>query len=102
MDKMPEPQTNNYMKFYKVSDVFIQDYKEAVESIAYVDAVVVLDIVNRHDGIVNTATVNEIVRIIGSFPYKYVSGIMANFKNADILKKYFIELPNDYIPNFLN
>jgi hypothetical protein len=97
---MPEPQINNYRKFYRVTDLFIRDYKISVASVAYVDAVKVLDIVYRHDRIVNTAALNEIVRIIGSFPYKYVNAIMQNFKEDEVMRLYFEEMPQDFDPGF--
>lgn len=99
-EKMPEPQVNNYRQFYRVTDLFIKDYKTSVASIAYVDAIKVMDIINRHDRIINTASLNEIVRIIGTFPYKYVNSIMQNFLNSEMLKLYFEELPLDFDPGF--
>ena len=99
-DKMPEPQINNYRQFYRVTDLFIKDYKLSVASVAYVDAIKVLDLVERHNRIINTATLNEIIRIIGSFPYKYVNAIMQNFKIDTTMQLYFEELPQDFDPGF--
>jgi hypothetical protein len=99
-DLMTEPQVNNYRKFYTVTDVFVSDYKASVESMAYVDAIKVLDLVKRHGNVVNSATLNEIVRIIASFPYKYVNGIMSKIHNSVTFKEYFVEMPKDFDPGF--
>lgn len=100
VDKMPEPQVVNYRQFFEVTEVFINDYKICANNIAYVDAIKVLNLINRNDRIVNSATLNEIIRIIGSFPYKYVHALMENINNKEIFPHYFIEKPKDFNPGF--
>ena len=97
---MPEPQTVNYHTYYVVSDAFINDFIVCTSQMAYVDVMKVMSIIKRHQGVVGIAQLNEIIRTIGSFPYKYVSRLMDNVNNDEYFKIYFVKQPDGFNPGF--
>ena len=99
-NKMPEPQVANYHVYYVVTDTFVKDFLECTNQMAYVDVMKILNIVNKHGKIVALAQLNEIIRTLGSFPYKYVVRLMDNISKDDVFVKYFIKQPEDFKPGF--
>ena len=97
---MPEPQVVNYGIYYLITDAFINDYLACTSQMAYVDVMKVLNIVNRHNQIVSIAQLNEIIRTIGTFPYKYVHELMKNINDDTLFVKYFIKQPEGFNPGF--
>ena len=99
-DKMPEPQTLNYNIYYVVTELFVNDFLTCTDEMAYVDVMKIMSIINRHQNVVSSGQLNELVRILGTFPYKYVNRLMANIGNNDMFAKYFVKQPNDFKPGF--
>jgi hypothetical protein len=102
MDKnvMPEPQTVNYSVYYAVTEKFVNDFLFCTSQMAYVDVMKVLNIVNKHGKIISVAQLNEIIRTVGTFPYKYVSGLMTNINNDAVFATYFLKQPEGFNPGF--
>lgn len=99
-DKMPEPQTLNYNIYYIVTDKFVNDFLACTNEMAYVDVMKVMSIVDRHDNVVSSGQLNELIRVLGTFPYKYVSRLMANVTDTEMFANYFVKQPNDFKPGF--
>ncbi len=100
MDKMPEPQTLNYNIYYVVTDKFINDFLTCTDEMAYVDVMKVMSIIDRHQKVVSSGQLNELIRTLGSFPYKYVKGLMNNVTNNEMFSNYFVKQSNDFNPGF--
>lgn len=100
INSMPEPQTVNYMTFYVVNESFINDYLRCTSQMAYVDVMKVMNIINKHDKVISVAQLNEIVRLIGSFPYKYVSKLMDAINDKTYFESYFVKQPDTFNPGF--
>ena len=100
VDKMPEPQTLNYNIYYVVTDRFINDFLTCTNEMAYVDVMKIMSIVNRHQNIVSSGQLNELIRLLGTFPYKYINRLMVNVSNKEIFATYFIQQPTDFKPGF--
>ena len=86
---MPEPQVLNYEIRYKVTPLFINDLKKVMADVAYVDAKKLFDKIDENKGILPAAMLNEFIRDISMFPYKYVSGLMAVIYDESKFGKYF-------------
>lgn len=99
-DKMPEPQTLNYNIYYIVTDKFVNDFLACTNEMAYVDVMKVMSIVNRHDNVVSSGQLNELIRLLGTFPYKYVSRLMVNVTDAEMFANYFVKQRDDFKPCF--
>lgn len=99
-DVMKEPQSMAYDVYYVVTDAFVNDYLRSVSQMAYVDVMKVMNIIKKHNNVVCIAQLNELIRTVGSFPYKYVSSLMNNINNKDIFDKYFEKQPDDFKPGF--
>ena len=88
-NEMPEPQVLNYELRYKVTPIFINDLKKVMADVAYVDAKRLFNKIDEHDGILPAATLNELIRDISMFPYKYVAPIMGVIYDETKFSKYF-------------
>lgn len=97
---MPEPQTVNYRVYYLVTEDFINDFITCTSQMAYVDVMKIMNIVKRHDNIVAISHLNELVRTLGTFPYKYVHQLMSNVNNEEYFSKYFVRQPEGFDPGF--
>lgn len=97
---MPEPQVANYHVYYIVTDLFKNDFLNCTNQMAYVDVMKVINIITKHSNVVSLAQLNELIRTVGTFPYKYVSRLMSNISNDEIFAKYFIKQPDDFNPGF--
>lgn len=87
--EMPEPQVLNYELRYKVTPLFISDLKRVMADVAYVDAKRLFDKISEYDGVFPAAVLNEFIRDISLFPYKYVAGLMAVIYDETKFGKYF-------------
>lgn len=76
INDMPAPATLDYDVFLKLSDKFVNESVAALSDYAYVEVNDILNtILNLRDQMpINV--LNEIIRRIGSFPYKSVAHIM--------------------------
>lgn len=97
---MPEPQTVNYHTYYIVTDAFVNDFVTCTSQMAYVDVMKVMNIIKKHDNVVAISQLNELIRLLGTFPYKYVHPLMDNVNDKDIFQKYFIKQPEGFNPGF--
>jgi hypothetical protein len=76
INDMPPPATLDYDVILKLSDKFVNDSVAALSDYAYVEVSDILNtILNLRDKMpINV--LNEIIRRIGSFPYKSVAHVM--------------------------
>jgi len=87
--EMPAPQVINYDISYKLTPLFINDLKKVMADVPYVDAIKLFNMISECDGVMHIARFNEFLRELGSFPFKYVSGIMSVINNKEYFPKYF-------------
>lgn len=81
IDEMPAPATLNYDVFLTLTDKFVNDSIAALSDYAYVE---VNDILNTIINLRNQMPINvlnEIIRRIGTFPYKSVASVMQIIEN---------------------
>ena len=88
---MPLPQTMNYYATYKISKLFINDFRRTFQEISYADYKNLEQYISRD--VIPAAVLNELIRTIASYPYKYVAGLMRALENKELFKKYFELLP---------
>ena len=88
---MPLPQTMNYYATYKISKLFINDFRRTFQDISYADYKNLEQYISRD--VIPAAVLNELIRTIATYPYKYVAGLMRALENKELFKKYFELLP---------
>ena len=88
---MPLPQTMNYYATYKISKLFINDFRRTFQEISYADYKNLEQYISRD--VIPAAVLNELIRTIATYPYKYVAGLMIALENKELFKKYFELLP---------
>lgn len=88
---MPLPQTMNYYATYKISKLFINDFRRTFQEISYADYKNLEQYISRD--VIPAAVLNELIRTIATYPYKYVAGLMRALENKELFKKYFELLP---------
>ena len=88
---MPLPQTMNYYATYKISRLFINDFRRTFQEISYADDKNLEQYISRD--VIPAAVLNELIRTIATYPYKYVAGLMKALENKELFKKYFELLP---------
>ena len=88
---MPAPQTMNYQAAYRISQLFINDFRRTFQEISYADYKNLEQYISRE--VIPAAVLNELIRTIATYPYKYVAGLMRALENKESFKKYFELLP---------
>ena len=88
---MPTPQTMNYQASYKISQLFVNDFRRTFQEISYADYKNLERYISRD--VIPAALLNELIRTIATYPYKYVAGLMRALENKETFKKYFELLP---------
>lgn len=88
-NEMPEPQVINYMKYYKITPLFINDLKKVLCELAFVDAKKYIDRAIENDSIMSIAILNEYIRDLANLPYKIVSTLMTIINDSEKFVKYF-------------
>ena len=91
---MPTPQTMNYQASYKISQLFVNDFRRTFQEIAYADYNNLERYISRD--VIPAALLNELIRTIATYPYKYVAGLMRALENKESFKKYFELLPQQH------
>lgn len=91
--EMPEPQVLDYHLFYDVTPLFINDFKKVMSNVPYVEAKRLLDKVEEHNNRLPAAVLNELIRDISGFPYKYVAGFMDIINKPENFARYFVKVP---------
>lgn len=90
--EMPEPKVLNYDLKYRISQLFINDLKKVLANVAYVDAIKMLDKIERNERIFTLAQLNEFILELSSFPYKDIVPLMAVLNQHGNFFKYFEEI----------
>lgn len=88
-EKMPPPQIINYDVKYKISDDFITTIRSFLKELPYSDVEPIFKTLEVNKNIMPIAGLNEIIRIIASFPYKNVAGLMTLLQNKELNNKWF-------------
>ena len=88
---MPTPQTMNYHAVYRINQVFINDFRRTFQEISYVDYKKLEKYISRDT--IPAGVLNELIRTIASYPYKYVVNLMRAIENKETFSKYFELLP---------
>lgn len=89
--EMPAPQNINYNQFYKINQVFINDFRLTFQELPYIEYKKMEQYLVKDT--IPAAVLNEFIRAIASYPYKYVANLMKAIENKDLFKKYFEPLP---------
>lgn len=87
--EMPRPEVIDYDVLYKITPLFVNDLKIVMGDVPYVDAVKLFNKIRKCKGIMTAASLNEFIREIGTYPFKYVSPIMNVINNKELFSKYF-------------
>lgn len=90
--EMPAPQIFNYDKHYKITDMFKNDLMIVLKELPYVEAKKILDCFEFYKDMIPIAALNEMIRALGTLPYKYVSSLMRVLEKKENFDKYFIEV----------
>ena len=88
---MPAPQIMNYHAVHKINQVFINDFRRTFQEISYVDYKKLEQYISRET--IPAGVLNEFIRTIATYPYKYVVGLMRAIENKEVFSKYFELLP---------
>lgn len=99
--EMPTPRVMNYMQFYNVSDMFINDLKKVLGDLPYVEAQKFFDKIDKSEKVMSAAAVNEFVRELASLPYRIVAKFMAIINNTENFVKYFVPCTDEQIKKIL-
>lgn len=76
VEQMPAPQTMNYEQTLKLSDKFVSDMYAALDGFSYVEVNELFAAVEQLRNNMPINVLNEIIRRIGSFPYRNVVNLM--------------------------
>ncbi len=91
---MPAPQTFNYEKSYKITDMFKNDLMTVLRELPYAEAKKILDCFEFYKESIPISALNEFIRALGTLPYKYVASLMRVLEKKENFDKYFIEVEN--------
>lgn len=86
---MPSPQTMDYTKTYKVTDLFKNDLNTVLSDIAYADASKYIKYIDAYNSIFTAAVLHEFLQMLKQLPYKTVLPLMRALENKDNFSKYF-------------
>lgn len=75
-EQMPAPQTLNYEQTLRLSDKFVSDMYAALDGFSYVEVNELFTAVEQLRNNMPINVLNEIIRRIGSFPYRNVVNLM--------------------------
>ena len=76
VEQMPAPQTMKYEQTLKLSDKFVSDMYAALDGFSYVEVNELFAAVEQLRNNMPINVLNEIIRRIGSFPYRNVVNLM--------------------------
>lgn len=99
--EMPLPRVMNYMQFYEVSDMFINDLHKVLGDLPYVDAQKFFDKIEKNKRIMSAAAVNEFCRDLAALPYKIVAKLMLVINNTENFVKYFVPCNDEQIKQII-
>lgn len=85
--EMKEPQTIKYNTAYKITPLFMNDFKKTMEEISYADYKRLEPYVSSE--IIPISRLNEFIRALSLYPYKYIAPLMRAMENKDNFTKYF-------------
>lgn len=75
-EQMPAPQTLNYEQTLRLSDKFVSDMYAALDGFSYVEVNELFTAVEQLRNNMPINVLNEVIRRIGSFPYRNVVNLM--------------------------
>lgn len=78
--KMPAPQTMNYDQTVRLTDDFVNDMHNALDTFAYTEVNEIFKAVDQLKDAMPINIANEIIRRIASFPYNRVASFMHSFE----------------------
>lgn len=75
-DKMPAPTTVNYDQYFKITPLFIENINIALTNVDSADSLNIKETIEKNEGVLPIAIVNEIIHKVSKMPYRYAKTFM--------------------------